>query len=79
MQTRVDYLGHIVEDGHIRPLEHKIETVKNFPAPINVRQIQQFLDLVEHFQKLIPSYSIIARSLINLLKSGVSLSLRHRK
>lgn len=67
--TRVDYLGHIVEGGCIRPSERKTEAVRNFPSPTNVRQIQQFLGLTGYFRKFIPGYSIIARPLTNLLKA----------
>lgn len=71
LQTRVDYLGHIIKNGRIRPLEHKTEAVKNFPPPTNIRQVQQFLGLTGYFRKFVPGYSIIARPLTNLLRSEV--------
>lgn len=71
LQARVNYLGHVIEDGCIRPSEFKTEAVKNFPVPSNLRQIQQFLGLTGYFRKFIPGYSIIARPLTNLLRSGV--------
>jgi len=64
----VEFLGHVVENGTIRPSERKIKAVLGFPEPENARQVQSFLGLSGYFRKFIPSYSIIARPLSNLLK-----------
>ena len=69
LQTSVDYLGYIVENGSIRPSKQKTETVKEFPTPACFRQVQLFLGLTGYFSKFIPEYSIIARPLTNLLKA----------
>lgn len=71
LRTRVDYLGHVIEEGRIRPSELKTLAVKNFSAPTNIRQVQQFLGLTGYFRKFIPGYSIIARPLTNLLRSEI--------
>lgn len=70
MQTRVEYLGHIVENSSIRPTELKTVAVSKFPAPTNVRSVQSFLDLTGYFRKYIPQYSLIARPLTDLLKAN---------
>lgn len=53
------------------PSVNKIEAVRKFPEPMNVKQIQSFLGLSGYFRKFVPKYSIIARPLTNLLKSNV--------
>ncbi|XP_043498670.1 uncharacterized protein LOC122521973 [Polistes fuscatus] len=68
LQSRVEFLGHIIENGRIRPSERKTEAVKNFPTPTNIRQVQSFLGLSGYFRKFIPHYSLIARPLTDLLK-----------
>lgn len=45
-----------------------------FSAPTNVKAVQSYLGLTEYFRKFIPDYSIIARSLTNLLKKNVKFS-----
>lgn len=72
LQTRIEFLGHIIEDGSIRPSERKTEAVMKFPQPQNFKQNQSFLGLAGYFRKFIPNYSIIARPLTNLLKSNVN-------
>lgn len=68
---RVEFLGHIVENGTIRPSEHKTKAVMCFPELKNVRQIQSFLGLSGYFRRFIPGYSMIARPLSDLLKTDI--------
>lgn len=39
LQTRVKYLGDVIESGTICPLPRKTEAVFRFPEPSNVRQV----------------------------------------
>lgn len=71
LQSQVEYLGHIVENGCVKPLKRKTLAVKQFPVPTNVKQVQSFLGLTGYFRKFIPRYSLIARPLSQLLKDGV--------
>lgn len=69
LQTKVEYLGHVIENGCIQPSERKTSAVKDFPMPTTVRQVQSFLGLTGYFRKFIAGYSMIARPLTNLLKA----------
>lgn len=69
LQRKVDFLGHIVENGTIRPSERKIRAVMQFPEPTNVQQVQSFLGLSGYFRKFVQNYSTIARPLSNLLRT----------
>jgi ribonuclease HI len=70
LKRQVEFLGHIIEDGRVYPSKRKIEAVQKFPEPSNVKQLQSFLGLSGYFRKFIPQYSIIARSLNDLLKAN---------
>ena len=72
LERRIEYLGHIVEKGCVRPSERKTTAVVNFPVPVCTKQVQSFLGLSGYFRKFIPQYSMIARPLSNLLKDGVT-------
>ncbi|KAG5325021.1 POL3 protein, partial [Pseudoatta argentina] len=61
--------SYIVENGSVRPSEHKTRVVINFPTPTNAKQVQSFLGLTGYFRKFIPAYSEIARPLSDLLKN----------
>ena len=67
-QSEVEFLGHIVNDGSVRPSERKIQAVMSFPEPTNVRKLQSFLGLTGYFRKFVNQYSLLARPLTNLLK-----------
>lgn len=69
LQTKVEFLGHQIEDGCVRPSSGKVDAVRRFPDPVNVRQVQSFLGLSGYFRKFVPGYSKIARPLTNLLKA----------
>ena len=68
MQPEVEFLGHVVNNGKIRPSEHKTNAVRKFPEPTTIRQIQSFLGLTGYFRKFVPHYSVRARPLTELLK-----------
>lgn len=71
LQTKVEFLGHQIENGNERPSSNKVDVVQRFPNPTNVWQVQSFLGLSGYFRKFIPNYSRIVRPLTNLLKADV--------
>ncbi|GBM10006.1 Transposon Tf2-11 polyprotein [Araneus ventricosus] len=68
LKKRIEFLGHVIEDGKIFPSTLKTKAVLNFPEPANLKQIHSFLGLTGYF----PKYYTIARPLSDLLK-------KHRK
>lgn len=68
---RVEYLGHIVEEGTVRSFERKVTTVARFPRPTSIKMIQSFLGMTGYFRKFVPQYALIARPLSQLLRNGV--------
>ena len=74
LTRRVEFLGHIIENGTVKPSERKTEAVRRFAEPVDTRQVQAFLGLTGYFRKFIADYSRIARPLSNLLRSGVKFS-----
>lgn len=70
LKRRVEFLGHLIENGSVYPSERKIEAVQKFPEPCNAKQLQSFLGLSGYFRKFVPQYSLIARPLSDLLKAN---------
>ena len=50
-QTSIKYLGHIISAEGIRVNPEKIQAVKDWSRPKDVRQIRQFLGLSNYFRK----------------------------
>ena len=70
LKRSVEFLGHIVEDGTVRPSSEKTQAVQRFPCPTNVKQVQSFLGLTGYFRKFIQGYSKIAKPLSDLLRKN---------
>ncbi len=67
-KTEINYLGYVISDAGIQPNPEKIKCIKNFPAPTNVKQIQQFLGLTGYYRRFINHYSDLMKPLTLLLK-----------
>ncbi|GFV41333.1 retrovirus-related Pol polyprotein from transposon 17.6 [Trichonephila clavipes] len=72
LKRKVEFLGHIVEDGTISPSLSKTLAMRNFPQPTTLKQVQSFLGLTGYFRKFIPEYSKIAKPLSDLLRKDNS-------
>lgn len=68
LRREVEFLGHVVGYGKIRPSVQKT-AIRKFPKLTNVKQVQSFLEFTGYFRKFIPRYSLIARPLTNLLRA----------
>ncbi|GFY17581.1 retrovirus-related Pol polyprotein from transposon 17.6 [Trichonephila clavipes] len=71
IKSKIEFLGHIIEKGTIKPSLDKTKAVQNFPEPKNVKQVQSFLGLSGYFRKFIQNYPIIAKPLSDLLRDNV--------
>ncbi|GFW71921.1 retrovirus-related Pol polyprotein from transposon 17.6 [Trichonephila clavipes] len=72
LKRKVEFLGHIVENGTISPSLSKTLAVRKFPQPTTLKQVQSFLGLTGYFRKFIPEYSKIAKPLSDLLRKDNS-------
>ena len=68
LQKNIEFLGHVIEDGDIRPSPTKIKAVQGFPEPRSKKHVQSFLGLTGYFRKFIENYAKIAKSLSDLFK-----------
>ncbi|GBM90468.1 Retrovirus-related Pol polyprotein from transposon opus [Araneus ventricosus] len=68
LMRKVEFLGHIVENGTIKPSIAKKLAVRQFPEPTTVKQVQSFLGLTGYFRKYIKDYSKIAKPLSDLTR-----------
>jgi hypothetical protein len=56
----VEFLGHRVNQHGVRPLQQHIQAISDFPPPQDVKQLQQFLGMVNFYRRFLPG---IARTL----------------
>ena len=63
----VKYLGHIVSEEGIRTDPDKIEALKTWPIPENVKSLRSFLGFAGYYRRFVKDYAKIIKPLNNLL------------
>ena len=66
LQKEVSFLGHIVSENGVATDPSKIDTIKNWPIPKNVKEVRSFLGLCSYYRKFIYKFSDIAKPLHKL-------------
>ena len=65
------YLGHVVGNGLVQPMECKVEAVKTFKQPKTKKDVRSFLGLCRYYLKFIPNFSSIATPLSDLTRKSM--------
>ena len=68
----IAFLGHIVGRNGISPDPTKVEKIKNFPEPTNLKELRGALGLFSYYRKFVKDFSRIAKPLLILLKKDTS-------
>ena len=66
--TSVPFFGNILTDRGIKPDPTKVDSVKSWPIPQNVKELQSFLRAVNFLGKFIQGLSSFRSSLQGLIK-----------
>lgn len=70
--TEVKYLGLMISRRGIEMDSTKIECIRNWNTPVNVKDIQAFLGFANFYRRFIKSFSTIARPLTELTKKNAT-------
>ena len=65
-QTSVKYLGHIVSQHGVETDPQKIEALKTWPRPQNLKELRSFLGFAGYYRRFIQNYSKIVKPLNDL-------------
>ncbi|GBG81376.1 hypothetical protein CBR_g32050 [Chara braunii] len=71
-RDNIIYLGHQLSVTGLEPKATKVEVIRNWPQPANVRELRSFLGLASYYQKFVPKFSVIAHPLSRLTSKNVA-------
>ena len=77
-KEHVSYLGHEVFEEGIHNHPTKIEAVKSWLVPKNIKDVGRFLEFTGYYRKLIQEFAVIARPL-NDLHIGIVMNPKAKK
>ena len=67
-QIQIHFLGHVVEQGQIRMDMEKVEAIRDWATPKNVKELRSFLGLANYYRRFVEGYSRRITALTELLK-----------
>jgi len=69
-KTEVKYLGLIIGADGIKMDPSKVETVKPWPPPENLRDVRAFLGFANFYHRFVKGYSMVVEPLTRLTRKG---------
>lgn len=69
-QPKVDYIGHIISGKGVSADPAKIQCMKDWPRPNNIKSLKGFLGLRGYYRRFVKNYRCINKPLIDLLKKN---------
>ncbi|KAJ1523118.1 hypothetical protein ONE63_001011 [Megalurothrips usitatus] len=66
--TRVRYLGHEVSADGLKPLQERVQDLKDAPAPTSTQQLQAFLGKMAFYDRFLPRRAEVCKPLYALLE-----------
>ncbi|KAK6221471.1 reverse transcriptase domain protein [Colletotrichum tabaci] len=65
---RVDFLGYTITPGQIEMEAKKVQAVRDWPTPQNVKDVQSFLGFVNFYRRFLKSYAGSVQCIQNLTR-----------
>jgi transposase InsO family protein len=63
----IEFLGHRVDRHGVYPLPEKVDAIRSFPLPKTVKQLQEYLGMVNFYHRFVPSAAAVMQPLYKAL------------
>ena len=67
-KSSLEFLGYHVDATGVRPLPHRVESIRSVPAPTTLKELQRFLGMVNYYRRFIRRAAYHLHPLFNALK-----------
>ncbi|EYC44211.1 hypothetical protein Y032_0468g2007 [Ancylostoma ceylanicum] len=74
LQTQVSFLGHLIDANGLHMDPRKVEVIKNYPTPTNIKQLRTFLGMASFYRKFCLGFSKQTSCLFALTSAKVKWS-----
>ena len=69
-QRKLVFLGHVFEDGEMRPDPERLQPLLDFPTPTTGLELERLLGLLVYYSKWVDDFSTLADPLFEAKKKG---------
>ena len=69
-QTKVSFLGHIIENGTVRPDPDRLQPLMDLPEPKTLKQLSRLLGMLSYLRNNVKDFAEIARPLYDMSRFG---------
>jgi transposase InsO family protein len=69
--SEVIFLGYFISEKGTRPLDAKVQAIKDFPPPSNVRQLRRYLGMLNFYRRFLPQAARVQAPLHAILTGNV--------
>ena len=68
--AEVQFLGHVVGHGKVRPVTAKVEAVQDYPPPKTRKELMRFLGMAGYYRRFCHNFSDVVAPLTDLLRKN---------
>lgn len=68
-QLQIPFVGHIINQEGICPDPNKIQAIRDFPTPSNLKRLRAFLGLCNYYTRFVDKYAECTEPLLKLLRN----------
>jgi len=69
-KTSIEFLGHTVSASGIAPLPSRVAAIAAHPRPNNIKELQNFLGVINFYRKFVPGAAAMLRPLTDALRGS---------